>query len=374
MILACAELVNFMLINVFTDELDGEGMMVGNSEGSLANGIVSAIIWLVAVVLEIMQFLGYAANGLMKRYLMTPRYWIDFAVLIMTGYFIYIFLMDSRGMNIKETAFSTVLGILLFLKWFRMLVHLRQFEVVGVRILPITSTMWDVGPFLLVLVVYVLASVNLLYALRNNYSSWECFLLIYRLVVMGDMDITELEHRAKPLEIVDLATGEIRSINTHTEYRGVVSIVAVVLSFVIGVTMMNLFIAMLCLSYEEAAHHVNLTFAKSRVNIVLDQHAVCYGLSLLRDKCVCQCLMRKAKEHQRRKEDDSVDVPVMMSRGNSSGLSINSSFSSRGSTLNLNIRQSSEANWLTADTILKTAERKSRTAFLWYVEQTSFED
>merc|ERR1712079_232347 len=114
---------------------------------------------------------------------------------------------------------STVLGILLFLKWFRMLIYLRQIKVVGLHILPITSTMWDVGPFLLVLGVYVLASVNLLYALRNNYDPWECFLLIYRLVVLGDMDITELEHRAKPLEMVDLATGEISLTNTNTEYR-----------------------------------------------------------------------------------------------------------------------------------------------------------
>lgn len=52
-------------------------------------------------------------------------------------------------------------------------------------------------------------------------------------------------------------------------------------SFVIGVALMNLFLAILCLAYSEAYERAHLTFMKARVHIVLDQHAVRCGLSQL---------------------------------------------------------------------------------------------
>merc|ERR1719476_304032 len=85
----------------------------------------------------------------------------------------------------QDTGFCTTFGVLVFCKWNRFLVYLRQIRVIGIQILPITQTMWDMGPFLLVFSLYFLASVNMFYALNTGYSFLDCFMQIYQMVVFG---------------------------------------------------------------------------------------------------------------------------------------------------------------------------------------------
>merc|ERR1711879_417775 len=53
----------------------------------------------------------------------------------------------------------------------------------------------------------------------------------------------------------------------------------------IGVTMMNLFIAVLCVAYDEAAKKAQIAFMEARASIVLDQHAFRNGLQYVK-KCL----------------------------------------------------------------------------------------
>merc|ERR1712113_710777 len=73
-----------------------------------------------------------------------------------------------------------------------MLASLRVFKSVGVRILPILATMWDVGPFCGVLGVYLIGSANMYYAL-GIWDFFESFLIIWRLVIVNDLNMYELE-------------------------------------------------------------------------------------------------------------------------------------------------------------------------------------
>lgn len=347
MSLATVELFNFMVINLLIDdEVDtmGRGWTPGSKQ---VVQLVSAIIWSLAVFFEVMQGVGYFFNGMMRQYLGKFRHFFDTMVLIMTGSFI-ISLWYSE--DVTADSFTTLLSVLLFLKWFRFLAYLRQFEVIGVHILPITSTMWNVGPFLLVLGVYVAASVNMYYALRNGYSLGECFLLIYRLAVLGDFDLTELEHKNQPVTRLDFQTGIISTSVTsivNDSYRWyTVRIMLVVVSFVVGVSIMNLFVAILCSKYDEAASVAQRMYMRARAQIVLDQVAVRTGIRVIR-KC-----SRKAR---------------LMEAGRAST-------SSKRSQRFLDVHTSESSARMTAQSFLDLDNQCFRNPFLWYVKQAPVDE
>jgi len=237
------------------------------------------IIWLVAMFFEVVQMLGYVSNGLARRYLTSGRHWFDFVVVLLTGA-VSIALLRLKEDSSKEPNFCTALGVLVLCKWMRFLIYLRQIKAIGIQILPITQAMWDIVPFLIVLSIYLLATVNMFFALNNGHSFGDCFLLIYRLVVLGEADVSELENQDAPQVTVDLMTGDVvQSDSARTSNFIVVRIMMVVASFVIGVSLMNLFLAMLCVSYDAAHRAADLSFMRSRARIVLDQHAVRVGLA-----------------------------------------------------------------------------------------------
>jgi len=87
----------------------------------------------------------------------------------------------------------------------------------------------------------------------------------------------------------------------QTEYYVVVRVMLVVVSFVMGLSMMNLFVAMLCLSYSQAAENAWFSFMQSRAGIVLDQHAIRLGLKRLAGKILCcRCCRRTAPSEEHR--------------------------------------------------------------------------
>merc|ERR1712032_107975 len=189
-------------------------------------------------------------------------------------------LLDRNASH--DTAFCAAFGVLVFCKWNRFLVYLRQIEVVGVQILPITQTMWDMGPFLLVFSLYFAASVNMFYALNTGHTFMQCFMQVYQLVVLGNAEASDLANADDPQVTVDLISGAVlQSDPPDAQYLLVVRIMLIFVSFVIGVSLMNLFLAMLCLTYENAHHQAHLSFQRSRTKIVLDQHAVRLGTARL---------------------------------------------------------------------------------------------
>lgn len=283
MVMAFIEVMNLALLNWILNNHS-----IQNRSGVLiCANILALVVWAVAVTLEISQAVGYIVNNLHRRYFTSTRYWFDWIVCFTTG--MVILFTGLLGEKADESPqYSTVLGVLVFLKWMRLLISLRQLRTIGLRILPITTTMWDVGPFCGVLSVYIVGSVNMYYALGIN-NLGESFMLIYRIVVMGDVDLYELEGVFNPSMRVG-ADGVIsQSAPEQTEYYVVVRVMLVVISFVMGLSMMNLFVAMLCLSYSQAAENAWFSFMQSRAGIVLDQHAIRLGLRRMGGMfCVCR--------------------------------------------------------------------------------------
>jgi len=78
-----------------------------------------------------------------------------------------------------------------------------------------------------------------------------------------------------------------------TEYYWQVRVMMVVVTFLLGLSMMNLFIAMLCLSYEVAAQQAKRKFMQCRAVIVLDQTAERTGIG----RMFCN-FCRRRKQHR----------------------------------------------------------------------------
>jgi len=271
MVMAGIEVANFMAINFFTDETAPS--WVG---GPLHFTIfVSLLVWSLAMYMELSQILGFICTGLGRRYLASPRHWFDLTLVVMTGVVSFALLDKSVA---QDNTFCTAFGALVFCKWTRFLVDLRQIEAVGIEILPITDTMWDIGPFLLVFSVYFLASVNMFYALNTGHSFIQCFMQVYQLVVLGSGNSATLANTDAPKMTMDLITGAVfHSAPPEAGNLFVVRVMLIFVSFVIGVSLMNLFLAVLCVAYTQARNKAHLSFMRSRTKVVMDQHAIRAG-------------------------------------------------------------------------------------------------
>lgn len=284
MVMALVEVLNLVFINLVLNNTELKLHKTARLVVLTVLNILAIAVWLVALFLEVSQAVGYFDRGLHRRYLRCGRYWFDIIVVGSTAYICFYTAAKNLEVTEKEV-FKVLLGVIIFLKWIRFLMFMRQLRHVGVHILPIITTMWDVGPFLAVLAVYMLGSVNMYYSI-TTYDLWECFILIYRLVVLGDMELWEMENVYGPRMFINTAdfTGPavqseiFQDLPEKTPYYDVVRLMMVVISFIMGLSMMNLFVAMLCLSYSQAWDNSWNAFLQSRAVIVLDQTAIRLGI------------------------------------------------------------------------------------------------
>jgi hypothetical protein len=242
--------------------------------------ILAMAIWSFAFCLQFIQILGYIDFGLSGRFFKSSVHWFNMMFLFLRGLVIilvYILRLNATDHDVFRTAF----GVVIYLKWTKTLMSFRQIKSVAIRILPITTTMFDVGPFVCVLAVYLLAFANMYYAL-GFWSFEQSFMLIYRLGIVGDFDMGTLERLGAPVLKLDPETREINTMSAMTTpLHHIVNLLFIMVTFIMTVTMMNLFIAMLCLSYSMAADKAVQGFLRSRACIVLDLHAIRFGAKRL---------------------------------------------------------------------------------------------
>eukprot|EP00928_Gymnodinium_smaydae_P058963 TRINITY_DN4217_c0_g5_i1.p1 TRINITY_DN4217_c0_g5~~TRINITY_DN4217_c0_g5_i1.p1 ORF type:complete len:933 (-),score=111.95 TRINITY_DN4217_c0_g5_i1:379-3177(-) len=281
MVMAFIEVMNLVAINFILNETNNlPSLELSNSLLIVANLLALAVLIVVAFG-KAMEMIGHLSRGLKAG---TATFLLFDAVVLSLTCCVVIWTWQL-GLEAKSTpAYNIALGILVFVKWMRLLMSLRLIESIGMRILPITTTMWDVGPFCAVLAVYLIGSANMYYAL-GIHSFPRCFLIIYRMVVLGDVDLNEMENvwgSDMHIEEVDGRTAILQTVSASTEYYYVVRAMMLFISFVMGLSMMNLFIAMLCLSYANATEVATTAFMKSRALAMIDHYAYRSGLLSLK--------------------------------------------------------------------------------------------
>lgn len=119
-------------------------------------------------------------------------------------------------------------------------------------------------------------------------------------MILGDVNLWDMQNRFSPAMTLleDNATG-VSTVHQDNPERSqhffYISILFVGLSFLVGVTLMNLFIAMLCLAYNRATENAWLTFMAYRAGVVIDLEAFQSGLKTLR-KLLCRPFKRGRKK------------------------------------------------------------------------------
>mmetsp|Transcript_17691 Transcript_17691/g.41528 ORF Transcript_17691/g.41528 Transcript_17691/m.41528 type:complete len:865 (+) Transcript_17691:110-2704(+) len=297
------EVLNLQFISFFLNSNRDKTLHL--KRALLGANMLAACLCLLMTVLEIATAVGYLSCGLGRRYLRRPGTTFNVLAILMSAGII----AEMRVLGFEVTSdprFCIALGSVIFAKWMRFLFSVAQVKSMGLRILPITSTMWEALPFCVVLLMCLLASTSFYFAL-GILSFPECFVILYRIYALGDVDLFEMENTWAPRLSLPPAQQEPQrpmgglvieqDAPTQTHYYWVVRVMMVVLSFIVGVSMMNLFVAVLCRSYVKAAEGAMLSFMRNRACVVLDMHAVRLGLSLL-------CCRRFRHDSNWRAKDD----------------------------------------------------------------------
>jgi len=338
--------LNFFSLNVLLNHKE-----IGHLRHQLqGQAFLALVICVVVILLQACKMLGYVTRGLTRKYVTAKVNWLDWASVLLRGSVLIVTL--RYGFEAKhDPAFCTVLGVVVGIAWSQLLVCARQVKSVGMRILPITSTMWDIGPFCAVLMVYLFGATNMYYSLDIHNSLWDCFLIIYRMVALADFTFPEIEgvlHTPELSIAADNATIH-QAAREPTEYREVLQVMIVALTVVIGLSMMNLFIAMLCLSYSEAYARAPLEFMRTRADLSVDYHAMALGAN-----SVCCCW-----RHRR----------VRFGRTNSrhdSSLGSRDSDTTQSTLDSMRSVSSSKINWRVSSAEMDWKSEAAQTAYLWH--------
>jgi len=184
--------------------------------------------------------------------------------------------LNQIGVEANDSpVFCTLLGTVIFIKWMELLFEFSQFKHVGMHVLPIVDTMQEVGPFSAVVGVCIIASSNLYYAF-GQYDAFDSFMLMYRLAVLGDADLNQLENAGG-----GCSGGGKRSLLDSQadtgDYYFVTRVLFCLVSFTISITLMNLYIGVLTIYYQKHSTTAVSSFWRFRVSSAVEAQAILGG-------------------------------------------------------------------------------------------------
>jgi len=236
------------------------------------------------LVLFILQATGIWLQGLVLKF--TYRLFMNGFVLGLTCYSLVKLHMEAFDSN-ETIAFCTAFGGAIFTRWMMLLFTLCQFRPVGLQLLPITSTMVHIGPFLILTVVCIAATANFYYAFGIRESLFESFMITYRLVVLGEVDDDEVANVAGDSTVLDRPPG------TFANMYQVLQVVVAFISFSMSVSLMNIYVAVLVAAYTEDHKAVEVLFQRHRARKVMEALATQSGWRFVR-WCSCKCFLRNS--------------------------------------------------------------------------------
>lgn len=184
----------------------------------------------------------------------------------------------------SREAYTTALTATIVWMWFRVVLTLRAVRVVGLMILPILSSFMDVASFSIVIGLGYLGTLHAYFAVQGEKEFWErSALTVWRAMVFGDHPGTDGLYGSPSSS----RTSTISSNQTQTRKPPIIALSNVgnvegfelnhqtnfffgVVCFCMSITLLNIFIAVLNLSYNEAYQNSFITQMRTRCSIVSD--------------------------------------------------------------------------------------------------------
>eukprot|EP00931_Biecheleriopsis_adriatica_P023768 TRINITY_DN14940_c0_g1_i6.p1 TRINITY_DN14940_c0_g1~~TRINITY_DN14940_c0_g1_i6.p1 ORF type:complete len:909 (+),score=105.95 TRINITY_DN14940_c0_g1_i6:254-2728(+) len=297
--LTFVEVLSLFLINLVLnsreEDLDRLWTVIDRQAVLTAVNVWAVVIWLLVLFLDLVcKTIGYHLNALLRNLVTSRMFW--FQLLLMTVTFGVHLTVHTLGLAANtQPQFCISFGLVIALKWARVMVSLtRTSRAVGVSILPIITTMFDIGSFCCVLVIMLCGLTNLYYAL-GLYDLLDSFMLMYRLAVVLDADQSQLQGNHSQLQQGNHSQLQGNpDTPVHDMYYYAIRYAYVAVSFLMGLSLMNVFIAVLCDKYSKAEQHAEAAFVRERARMILDKHAIRQGLQYF----IC----RRRKQEQNKEQ------------------------------------------------------------------------
>jgi len=201
-----------------------------------------------------------------------PTRWADL-LLILLNFTLFSIIMVQHSKCKESALFNLFFGVSVYVEWLKMLHSFRGLRKVGKKVLPIMEAMQSAGPFMGVLSIYMFGTYNFYVALNRN-GYWDSFWIVYRMVFLLDIDWIKMEGDPGPTEQL-LADGTIETVvPPRNVYHYIVYFFAYTFAFVLGTSLMNIYIAVLSECYTCACHSAESLLLRARTTMVLDAHEV----------------------------------------------------------------------------------------------------
>jgi hypothetical protein len=255
-------------------------------------------------VAEIMQIAGYAYFRKFRVYAKDSGNLVDWVRVLLTGITVcYIAFSDSalkgrgdttpQGDTDSSYSFKLFFAFTVFFRWMKVLNSLRGYEFAGALILPVLRSLPVCIPFLLVVIFPTMGLMHAYY-IFNIYGVdlFRSFMIIYRICFVGDFDWEEMEDIDGWYLLPNMTDPDDKQLELEdpelSEWHPFISVILVVATTFVTITMMNIFIAVLCDAFGKAFQERDRAFWRTRVRIVLDESIKMWTEEAIWDN-VCRC-------------------------------------------------------------------------------------
>jgi hypothetical protein len=243
---------------------------------------LTLLMWAILFSVDLIHIVGNIATGNKRIMLLSlQRKLFHHSVRLFAGVMLLVvviqFGMDQGDTDTKRYPFINVsLGTLIVTRWVSTLWSLRAIKPIGVRVLPILRTMRGIGPFVGVLATQLVGVIFGYYALGLK-SFRESLTIVWGVVFFG------------------VAENEVTGADSPG-YFWIVQFFVVSLSFFVGLSMLNMLIAVLSAEYQIAADTAFRSFMHVRACMSIDHFLVLEGFRSIRH-CKRRSLRQMTQEH-----------------------------------------------------------------------------
>jgi len=239
---------------------------------------VVAFLWCLDLVHAISYFAGYVHIARYQRYLRSGGRLIDWGPVVLPGS--VMLLLQLFGTEpLRYLAFRVLLGVVLFMRWVLMIYTLRTNLVVGTAIMSILSSMMTCLPFVIVLFSFICGVWNL-YLAFGILNPADSLSVVWRMIVLGDIDLWEMDGLSGVLEPAK-----------YDDVYYLIRVFMVMGTFFFGLSLMNVFIAILAEAYIQAEENKWKRFYRQRALIANRNELQVLGAQALRRR-FATCVLR----------------------------------------------------------------------------------
>lgn len=249
------QLSNEVALCGLTDSLH-ESPVIPLPVGPQAWAAVCVATWIPNGLEEVAEAVGFFELRHGYEYITDVANIFDWLRLAVRGFVMCHLAFGGEG---QSMTLRSLLALVVLWTWVRILFFLRVTKTLGTRVLPILDSVSHIGAFVIV-VAFCLASFIHMYWVLAYENPLEATMLVFRLAMMGDFDQEEMDERLP-------------------EFWTYIFII--VLGFVMCITILNIFIGVLGLAYEDSCTNAHRSFVREQANVALSIRAAVEGLSVL---------------------------------------------------------------------------------------------